>query len=558
MIKNYIDDMKTIKHKSHTYTLSFATILPMAVMILAIATTAFCDTADNYFAIGVTKQAKGALEEAIANFTTAIELKPDYADAYIGRGAAKRAKGDRAGADEDFTKANKLKKDDAKACTDRIWASGNVFNDKPDRDRALADYASAIELKPDDIEAYRQRGGLESTTDDYDSAIADFTKVIELKTDDAVAYGARATAKRFKGNFDGAIADYTKAIAMETEPHNSGLYRSRAFVKQAKGDLDGANADKAKFNQLIAKRRANREAKAKTQTEPALNVPNGQEYKASDLPFNAVQLVFMRGGGYSEEVGADLKIEPKCSGLSLKTLFLGEHEIALQSTEVTPDAMIVTKDYGNLRVKMNMATFSYSILVTPHQEEQFRKLLSNKQDELTIEPNANWTFQRAKIIAQEPLGAGTLITVTIALDDPKGTKGRTYVTPQSPFVVSKTGDPVFWTGWMNTSPRDNMPCLWHPLTPASIEIEIKTKTVGQTCFTTRAVKTTDVSLKKVDSERDIHYVNDNTVEVSLLFDVKPEDIANVGIVTYTDSSTEEARDKGLELADFKAWSAKSQ
>lgn len=62
-------------------------------------------------------------------------------------------------------------------------------------------------------------------------------------------------------------------------------------------------------------------------------------------------------------------------GVTIAALSLGGKDIPLQSTDVTSDAMIVTRDYGKLLVKMNNATFSCTVLVTPTQEAALKKLL---------------------------------------------------------------------------------------------------------------------------------------------------------------------------------------
>ena len=176
----------------------------------------------------------------------------------------------------------------------------------------------------------------------------------------------------------------------------------------------------------------------------------------------------------------------------------------------------------------------------------------------TPERRASWTIQAAKVVAQEALDNGTLVTVSLPVNDPRGPKGRTYVTPQSPFVVSKDGSPVFWKGWMDMSPKDDTPHLWQALNPGSIEIEIKTWKVGvgETVINTRAIKKTDISLKKVKSDRTIRYIDDNTAEVSLFFETKPEDVRTVGLIVYSEECTKELRDKGLELAEIKTWAEK--
>jgi DNA invertase Pin-like site-specific DNA recombinase len=57
---------------------------------------------------GAGKQANGDLDGAIADFTEAIQRKPDHATAYRGRGLAKRAKNNLDGANADFAQAEQL------------------------------------------------------------------------------------------------------------------------------------------------------------------------------------------------------------------------------------------------------------------------------------------------------------------------------------------------------------------------------------------------------------------------------------------------------------------
>ena len=61
-----------------------------------------------------------SIDRAIADFTEAIELQPDFADAYYNRGIA--------------------------------------YHEKREYDRAIVDYTMTIGLKPDLVEAYNNRG----------------------------------------------------------------------------------------------------------------------------------------------------------------------------------------------------------------------------------------------------------------------------------------------------------------------------------------------------------------------------------------------------------------
>ena len=71
-------------------------------------------------------------------------------------------------------------------------------------------YTKAIELKPDMMAAYFNRGIVYIKNREYDRAIADFTELTELKPDDAEVYLSRGWAYDLKGNFDCAIEDFNK------------------------------------------------------------------------------------------------------------------------------------------------------------------------------------------------------------------------------------------------------------------------------------------------------------------------------------------------------------
>lgn len=178
--------------------------------------------ANGYVISGDAKLTKGDMRGAIADYTKAIQLKPDLANAYLysNRGSARGASGDLAGSISDSTKA--------------------------------------IEINPRLTVAYDVRGTAEQAMGDRDGAIADFTKELELaasKNDKdlasvklAVNYYGRGHIRAGKGDADGAIADCTMAIQLY--PDYAEAYSSRSSLKRAQGDVDGANADRAKAIQL--------------------------------------------------------------------------------------------------------------------------------------------------------------------------------------------------------------------------------------------------------------------------------------------------------------------
>ena len=100
---------------------------------------------------------KGEYDEAIDEFTKAIEIDPNYAEAYNNRGLAYY-----------YT-----------------W----------EYDLAVADYDKAIEIDPDYADAYNNRGNAYADNGQYDLAIADYDRAIEIdpKTLGSTAVAAMST-----------------------------------------------------------------------------------------------------------------------------------------------------------------------------------------------------------------------------------------------------------------------------------------------------------------------------------------------------------------------------
>src|SRR5215510_1340610 len=82
-------------------------------------------------------------------------------------------------------------------------------------------------------EFYLKRGGDYSGVRDYDRAIADYTTAIELKPDYAEAYNDRGFSYYLKGDSDRAIADFTRAI--ELRPNYPKAYNSRGVAYMSHG-----------------------------------------------------------------------------------------------------------------------------------------------------------------------------------------------------------------------------------------------------------------------------------------------------------------------------------
>ena len=186
---------------------------------------------------GVAYFEKRDFDTAIQNYDNAIEIKPDYADAYNNRGNAYREKRDFDTAIQDLTTAIKIKPDLAEAYCNR----GVAYFEKRDFDTAIQNYDTAIEIKPDYPEAYYNRGLAYDEKGDFDTAIQNYDTAIKIKPDYPEAYLGRGVAYGEKRDFDKAIQDLTTAIKIK--PDFFGAYCGRGIAYGKKGDFDKAIQD---------------------------------------------------------------------------------------------------------------------------------------------------------------------------------------------------------------------------------------------------------------------------------------------------------------------------
>jgi|TARA_B110000902_G_scaffold213257_1_gene244649 tetratricopeptide (TPR) repeat protein len=101
---------------------------------------------------------------------------------------------------------------------------------------AIADYTKAIELNPNNVSAYGNRGNSKINLKDYSGAMLDFNKCIELKPNNSNSYGNRGVLKSKLKDYYGAIEDYSKAI--ELDPREGIWYSNMGLLRDLLKDYD--------------------------------------------------------------------------------------------------------------------------------------------------------------------------------------------------------------------------------------------------------------------------------------------------------------------------------
>ncbi len=170
---------------------------------------------------------KGQYDEAITEFTKALEANPRDSEAHNSRGSTYTLKGQYEQALDDFTKALELNPKYAKAYYNRALA--NYY--KGQYDQAIADLSKAIELSPKDAEAYNNRGLAYDQKRDYAKGIDDFNMAIALNAKLADAIFNKAVSCDKAGRGDEARKAYAAFVKL-APPEAS------AQVEQAKRSLE--------------------------------------------------------------------------------------------------------------------------------------------------------------------------------------------------------------------------------------------------------------------------------------------------------------------------------
>ena len=83
-----------------------------------------------------------------------------------------------------------------------------------DYNQALKNFNKAIEIDPESVEAYNNRGLILGIMGDYTSALADFNRSIHLDPDNAEAYKSRGITKLYLGQKTAGCLDLTQAARM--------------------------------------------------------------------------------------------------------------------------------------------------------------------------------------------------------------------------------------------------------------------------------------------------------------------------------------------------------
>jgi Flp pilus assembly protein TadD len=159
-------------------------------------------------------------DQAISEYTRALQLDPRLAEAYINRGQSYHLKEHYACAIEDYTQALELDPP-VKLAAAAYNFRGNAYAYQEQHVQAIEDYRRSIQLDPDYVAAYFNLGLVYHVRHEYERAIQSYTQALDRDASYAPAYFYRGLARKNNGSQEEnakAIADFMKVLELSDDP----------------------------------------------------------------------------------------------------------------------------------------------------------------------------------------------------------------------------------------------------------------------------------------------------------------------------------------------------
>jgi tetratricopeptide (TPR) repeat protein len=283
---------------------------------------------------GRTHAELGRYHAAVRDLTRAISLNQKYAAAYRNRAEANFAIANYSDAASDATQALNLepKRQQPKLVLLRAeaYAADNKFRE------AIDDFDQTLELEPNLVEAYVERGELFAKNRRYDDAIGDYNRAIEMDSKNAKAYALRAEAKLAAGTPDDALTDVNQALLLSL--NDPLALRIRGNIYEAQERVEDAIYD---YQKALAKdpfQTESREALARLGQEVPVAVgkplgppvdgwvvtePSPKRYLASNPDYGAVRVELEMFGAGKPKVLSWKLMRGALSGIGLLEYYAG-------------------------------------------------------------------------------------------------------------------------------------------------------------------------------------------------------------------------------------------
>ncbi len=178
----------------------------------------------------------GNYDQALADYTRAIQSGKDLARAYEGRGNVYTLTRHFNEAVQDYTTSLSYQSS-AQTLTERC----NAYRVLSNYAKAKADCSEAVQIDPNNLDAHIALSALYLEENDLTNARSEFNQAIQIDPKSDKAYYILSQIETQAGNLDKAVAALTECIKLN--PNNPNYYWDRGFIYLGTGKPELAKSD---------------------------------------------------------------------------------------------------------------------------------------------------------------------------------------------------------------------------------------------------------------------------------------------------------------------------
>ena len=155
----------------------------------------------------------GNAAAALAHFSRAVEVAPDFAEGFNNRGVALQQMKRWDEALQSFERALQVQPD----FVDALYNRGVVLSELERWDGALQSYARALELNPGNARVHNNRGNVLQKMRRWNEALQSYQRALVLRPGYSEALNNRGAVLRELRRWDEAVRDYRQALALKPD-----------------------------------------------------------------------------------------------------------------------------------------------------------------------------------------------------------------------------------------------------------------------------------------------------------------------------------------------------
>lgn len=214
-------------------------IIPILVLLIT-GGILFGQSARKYFKAGEDFLEVHKYQDAITQFTNAIDLDPEYDKAYVARAAAYERLDDYDAAAEDYERALVFEQDDEEV----NYLAGRAYFKAGNNGAALAKLNKAIQEKSNYVEAYQERTQVYLELGRYDDALDDCKKALRFKESEMNLYYLGKVYEKLD-LLEQAEEAYQRSIRKNSRVTEAHLALAKLAFRQEKYEMAMASAKQA-------------------------------------------------------------------------------------------------------------------------------------------------------------------------------------------------------------------------------------------------------------------------------------------------------------------------